>query len=168
MFCCGYFVAVVPHPRCGVVRCSTQLFSSPGTLLFARSKAVYSSLIPGVPPNPILPTSPGVFLECPSPASPCRLAECPICLPGVPNLRVCSECPAPECPWSAQPGCSKSNICACFFACFGCGGAWGACEDQSPNQKLVRAVVEHSRFPVSESAVLVSDSVVCRFSNQPF
>ena len=130
---------VVPHPRCGVVRFQTHLFSSPGSLLLtwnSSPRPVYSSLIPRVP-------NPKVSLECPTlqcpwSAQPERLPGVPNrrvsrsaqTLPGVPKLecsrRVSRECPNADCPRSAQPqslykervGMFEVNYCFLFFFVF--------------------------------------------------
>ena len=102
------FFLLIPH-----LRCETQLFSSPGTLLLARSTPretrpcwrpwnAQPQRLPGVP-------NPRDSLNCPTPeppwsAQPQRLLECP----------------APETPWSAQPQLQaktkKAYLNQCAFA----------------------------------------------------
>ena len=108
---------LVPHPRCGVVRFSTQLFSSPGTLLLAGSTP-HSSLECPTPIVPGVPNSnPRFSLQCPTPESPSSVPAVPQSFPEMPNPSL-PELPSPRSPRSAQPqnistkrgwGCSKKK-----------------------------------------------------------
>ena len=70
---------LIPHPRCGVVRFQTQLFSSPGTPLLALS-------------------TPRSSLECPNaqPQSAQQQSAPGVLKPRVHNPRVSLECPTTE------------------------------------------------------------------------
>ena len=115
-------IIVIPHPRCGLL--DFRLLSSP----------TQPQSVPGVP-------NPRVSLERPTLDWSAQPASCaqpqsvpgpnPKECPGVPISKCFSECPTPECPWSAQPqsvpgvsnprgistqrgwGCSKQNISYC-------------------------------------------------------
>ena len=121
MQCCLY---VFPHPRCGVVRFLTQVFSSPGTLLLPRNSFLLARSTPRASLECPTPKCPGVpnsktFWGARLPGvpnargpTPERVPRVPIqnvpaaqpqSLPGMPHPRVSLECPTPDCPRSAQP-----------------------------------------------------------------
>ena len=102
---------IIPHPQCGVVRFEPQLFSSPGTLLLARSSP-RSSLECPAPVCPRVP-SPRVSLECPTPESPWSAQ--PQSVPGVPSPRVSLECPTPRVSLPREGGDVRSKILYLFF-----------------------------------------------------
>ena len=112
-----------PHFRCGVVRFSTQIFSSPGTFVLARSsprsslecemkqrwddereKSEMQQRERKRKEEEMVATARETCVKAERVPNPrvSRSAQ-PQRVPGVPNPRVLLECPNPECPWSAQP-----------------------------------------------------------------